>query len=106
MKLTRDADDNPVDFRITTWLTLIASALYLIPQVFGVEAADQAYLGGIPAFLTTSSNQGLAVPVLYISYIVVIATAAYLFLAVTFRGARSPITRRPAADERRAPGAA
>jgi len=30
--------------RITTWLTLIASALYLIPQVFGVEAADQAYL--------------------------------------------------------------
>src|SRR5512142_2867884 len=86
VKLTRDADDDAADFRLTTWLVLVASALYLVPQVFGVEAADQDYLAGVSGFLTTSSNLDWAVPILYASYLVLIATGGYLFAFVTLRG--------------------
>jgi hypothetical protein len=94
VKLTRDADDNATDFRISTVLVLAASALYFIPQVFGVEAADQEYLAGVSAFLTTSSNLDWAIPILYASYAILVATAGYLFSVVTLRGARAPISRR------------
>ncbi len=94
VKLTRDADDNATDFRITTGLVLAASALYLVPQVFGVEAADQDYLSGVSAFLTTNSNLDWAIPLLYASYLGLIATAGYLFAVVTMRGAGAPASRR------------
>ena len=96
VKLTRDADDNARDFRITTGLVLVSSAFYLIPQVFGVESTDQAAFGGVNAFLTTSSNLDWAVPILYVSYIILIATGAYLFSTVTFRKTGVPVSRRPA----------
>ena len=102
VKLTRDADDDAADFRLTTWLVLVASALYLVPQVFGVEAADQDYLASISGFLTTSSNTDWAVPLLYASYLVLIATGGYLFAFVTMRGSRAPASRRPAIAARTA----
>lgn len=95
VKLTRDSDDNANDFRITTVLVLISSALYLIPQVFGVESADQAALSGVSSFLTTSSNLDWAVPILYVSYIVLVATGVYLFSVVTFHKTGAPASRRP-----------
>lgn len=96
VKLTRDADDDPNDFRLTTILVLVASALYLVPQVFGVESADQDYLKPVNAFLTTSGNLDLAMPILYLSYLALIVTACYLFFEVTFRKVRGPVSRRPA----------
>ena len=48
VKLIRDPDDNPADFRLVSTLLLVASALYIVPQVYGMEAADQAYLGDLP----------------------------------------------------------
>ena len=95
IKLTRDADDNAADFRRTTILLIVASALYLIPQVFGVEAADQEYMTAVSSFLTTNSNVGLAMPLLYLSYVVLIATSAYLFVFVTFLKVKEPVSRRP-----------
>ena len=95
VKLTRDADDNATDFRITTVLVLVSSAFYMIPQVFGVESADQDALSGVNAFLTTSTNLDWAVPILYVSYIILIATGAYLFSTVTFRKTGVPASRRP-----------
>lgn len=95
VKLTRDADDNPTDFRITSGLVLLGSALYLIPQVFGVESADQDALSSVSSFLTTSSNLDWAVPILYLSYIVLIATGVYLFTRVTFHKTSVPASRRP-----------
>jgi hypothetical protein len=97
VKLTRDADDDPADFRVVTILVLTGSALYLVPQIVGVEAADQAYLSAVSAFLTTSSNPAWAVPILFVSYVVLAATGGYLFTVVTFRAARAPASRRPAA---------
>ncbi len=102
VKLTRDADDNAADFRIATGLVLAGSALYFIPQVFGVEAADQDYLAGVSAFLTTSSNLDWAIPILYASYVILVGAAGYLFTVVTLHGARVRITRR---QVKAAPGA-
>src|SRR5664279_5986621 len=65
VKLTRDADDDPAAFRLVSVLLVIASVLYIIPQVYGLEAADQvdalnavAGLGGIPVALTASDGAG------------------------------------------------
>ncbi len=96
VKLTRDADDNATDYRVTTGLILLAATLYLVPQVFGVEAADQDYLRAISSFLTTSSNLAWAMPLLYASYVVLIGTAGYLFTFVTFLKVKVPAHRRPA----------
>jgi len=98
VKLTRDADDNPNDFRLSTGLVLLSSALYLVPQVFGVESADQS--SPLASFLTTSSNLDWAVPILYVSYIMLIATGVYLFTSVTFHRTAAPISRRPSPPAR------
>ncbi len=98
VKLTRDADDNATDFRITSILLMIASTLYLVPQVLGVEAADQDYMSSVSSFFTTNSNLSWAMPILYVSYLVVAATAAYLFVIVTFNRVRGPVSRRPAVE--------
>jgi hypothetical protein len=95
VKVTRDADDNASDFRLTTWLLLVSSALYLVPQVFGVESADQTSLNAVSLFLTTKSNLEWAVPILYASYIILVGTAGYLFTTVTFHKSGSAASRRP-----------
>ncbi len=41
VKLLRDADDDPAAFRLVSILLVIASALYIVPQIYGLEAADQ-----------------------------------------------------------------
>lgn len=108
VKLTRDADDNATDFRITTILVLLGAVLYLVPQVLGVEAADQDYMSAISSFLTTSSNLAWAMPLLYASYLVLVATAGYLFVFVTFHKVRMPASRRreaPREEERSATAA-
>ena len=107
VKLTRDADDNAGDFRVTTVLMLLGSAFYLVPQVFGVEAADQKYLAPVNSFLTTNTNLAWAVPILYLSYLILVITAGYLFTAVTFEHRTSPARRAtPPAGEVQQPQAA
>jgi len=65
VKLVRDADDDPVAFRVVSLLLVVASVLYIIPQVYGLEAGDQDYLGGIPLFLTSSTNIAWARPIFW-----------------------------------------
>jgi hypothetical protein len=65
VKLVRDADDDPNAFRVVSLLLVAASILYIIPQVYGMEAADQAYLGDLPSMLISTSNLDLARPILW-----------------------------------------
>jgi hypothetical protein len=65
VKLLGDADDNPRTFNIVSILLVVASVLYIVPQVYGMEAADQAYLGNLPSFLNSVSNLALAKPILW-----------------------------------------
>ncbi len=79
VKLVRDADDDPAAFRIVSALLVIASVLYIVPQIYGLESADQAYLGDLPAALTSSTNLALARPILWISLGLVALTGGGLF---------------------------
>jgi hypothetical protein len=60
VKLIRDVDDDPAAYRLFSVLLVIASALYIVPQVYGMESADQAYLGGLPNALISTGNLGMA----------------------------------------------
>lgn len=79
VKIIRDPDENQEDFRTVSLLLVIASVLYIVPQVYGLEAADQAYLGNLPALLTSSSNLDVARPILWGSLGLVALTGAGLF---------------------------
>jgi hypothetical protein len=90
VKLTRDADDDPRAFRWFSILFVAASVLYIVPQIYGLESADQVdALSGIgldwtPGFLTAANaDEGtinaLAWPILGLSLALFAASAAFLF---------------------------
>jgi hypothetical protein len=86
-KLTGDSDDDPRTFRIVSLLLVAASMLYIIPQVYGVEAGDQvdslnsiANLGGIPAALVSGSNPDLSYPILNLSLLGFAITGTIIFV--------------------------
>jgi len=97
VKLIRDADDDATTFRWVSVLLVIASVLYIVPQIYGLEAADQvdalngfAGLGGIPDALSAANADagtinGLAWPILSLSLILVGVTAGLLFLRFVSR---------------------
>ena len=86
VKITGDSDDNPRAFRIVSILLVIASMLYIVPQIFGVESGDQvdswnaiAGLGGIPGALVSGSNPSLSYPILNLSLLGFAVTGAAMF---------------------------
>ena len=86
-KLTGDADDDPKTFRIVSVLLVIASMLYIIPQIYGVEAADQvdswnaiANLGGIPGALVIGPDLTVPYAILNLSLAGFAATGAVIFV--------------------------
>jgi hypothetical protein len=85
VKLLRDADDDPSAFRIVSALLVIASVLYIVPQVYGLEAADQDYLGGIPGALTSTTNLPLARVILWGSIALIGITSGGLFVRFLVR---------------------
>lgn len=85
VKIVRDADDDPVAFRIVSILLLVASVLYIVPQVYGMEAADQAALGDLPKMLVSTSNLDVARPIFWGSFALLGITAAALFVRFLLR---------------------
>jgi hypothetical protein len=106
-KLTGDSDDDARTFRIVSVLLVVASMLYIIPQVYGVEAGDQvdslnaiANLGWIPGALVSGSNPDVSYPILNISLLGFAATGAAIFgwfLRKT-KFARPPLSRTAAPE--------
>ena len=96
VKLIRDSDDDPAAFRLVSLLLLVASVLYIVPQIYGLEAADQvnslnaiANLGWIPGALSASDGAGavndLAWPILNVSLLLLALTGAWLFIRFLVR---------------------
>jgi len=90
IKLTRDADDDPVAWRWVSIVLVISSVLYIVPQIYGLEAADQVDalssfgLGWLPdALVAANPDAGtvnpLAWPIEIVSMVLVGLTGAYLF---------------------------
>lgn len=87
VKITGDSDDNPRDFRIVSILLVVASMLYIIPQIYGVEAADQvdswnsiAGLGWIPGALSSGTNMSISYPILNLSLLGFAITGGAMFI--------------------------
>ena len=85
VKIVRDADDDPAAFRLVSILLVVASVLYIVPQVYGMEAADQEYLGDLPSRLISTENLDLARPILWISIALFALTAGGLFVRFLVR---------------------
>jgi hypothetical protein len=79
VKLIRDPDDNPADFRLMSVMLVIASVLYIIPQVYGLEAADQG-LGDWSSALISTTNLDLARPLLWVTMALFGITGAAVFV--------------------------
>jgi len=96
VKLIRDADDDPGAFRLLSLLLVVASVLYIVPQVYGLEAADQAYLGSLPSSLISSENLGLARPILWVSLGLFGLTGFGLFVRFLLNlGRNEPVAEAP-----------
>lgn len=80
VKLWRDADDDPAAFRLVSVLLVIASVLYIVPQIYGLEGADQEYLGNLPALMISSENLDVARPILWLSLGLFALTGAVIFI--------------------------
>ena len=85
VKLLRDPDDDPAAFRLLSLLLIVASVLYIVPQVYGLEAADQAYLGDLPAMLISTTNLDVARPILWGSLGLIGLTGAAIFFRFLMR---------------------
>jgi hypothetical protein len=85
VKLIRDVDDDPVAFRNFSILLVVASILYIVPQVYGMEANDQALFGAGDSPLISTANLALARPILWISLGLVAVTGGAVFTRFMMR---------------------
>jgi hypothetical protein len=84
IKLLRDPDDNATDFQIQSILLVVASALYIVPQMYGMEAADQG-LGDWSTALISVNNLDLARPILWITLGLFAITGGLVFVRFLLR---------------------
>lgn len=80
VKLMRDMDDDPAVFRLVSVMLVIASVLYIVPQIYGMEAADQENLAAISSALISVSNLDIARPILWGSIALFMLTGAFIFV--------------------------
>lgn len=80
VKLLRDMDDDPAVFRLASIMLVVASALYIVPQIYGMEAADQENLATISSALISVSNLDVAKPILWGSIVAFALTGAFVFI--------------------------
>ena len=84
MKLLRDPDDNPRDFQVQSILLVIASALYIVPQMYGMEAADQG-LGDWSTAMISVNNLDVARPLLWVTLALFAITGGLVFVQFLLR---------------------
>ena len=95
VKLTGDADDDRRTFQAVSVLMVIASILYIVPQIYGLESADQVDalkgigLDWVPGALSAVGTDGtvnaLAWPILGTSLVLFGLTGAALFVRFVIR---------------------
>lgn len=101
VKVIRDADDDRKAFQIVSVLMVIASILYIVPQIYGLESADQVDalkgigLDWVPGALSAIGSDGttvnaLAWPILGTSLALFGLTGAALFIRFVIRLGRVP----------------
>lgn len=83
-----DADERSVLWQ--TYLTGLGATLYIVPFVIGVEAGSlSGALGGLAAFLVTTTNATWAIPLTYLS-MAIVAVLGAAAVAYNLRGVVAP----------------
>ncbi len=95
VKLVRDADDDPGAFRLVSLFLIIASVLYIVPQVYGMEAGNQPYLGSLPSLMVSVTNLAVARPLFWISIGLFALTGAGIFAWYVAKAMRAPTVSGP-----------
>jgi hypothetical protein len=96
IKFIRDADDDPIAYRWVSIVLFVSSILYIVPQIYGLESADQVDrlkgigLDWVPGALSAASGDPatvnpLAWPIYWLAVVLVALTGAFLFIRF-FRG--------------------
>ncbi|MEO8463327.1 MAG: hypothetical protein ABI555_08950 [Chloroflexota bacterium] len=85
VKLIRDMDDDPKIFQWVSGLLIAASVLYIVPQVYGMEGADQEVLGSLPGMMISVENMDLARPILWLSLALFALTGGAIFVRFLVR---------------------
>ena len=92
VKLVTDADDDPRAFQLVSHLLAAGATFYIAPTLLGVQMSA-LHLGrpwdGLAAALVTSTNQGLAIALLWIS----IAAIGFMGLVAVWYNLRLPSAR-------------
>jgi hypothetical protein len=88
VKLLYDSDDDLRAYRVATALLAVGAALYLVPQIFGIQATSQAWLAGASSFLTSTSNTALVRPILAFSLVGFGVIGSLIFYQVVITGRR------------------
>lgn len=97
VKLVRDPDENPTDYRLTALLITLGSMLYLVPVTLGVEVTSQNHLHSMSKFFTSSTNFDLAISLFYVAMTLLVVTGAFIFAYVVRKSAPKRAPARPAA---------
>lgn len=104
IKLIRDPDENPADYRTSVILMTIGSAFYMVPLTLGIEVTSQSHLSGLVRFLTSNTNFDLAIALFYVSLALVVLSAGYVFSYVILHSApHAGAISKPTAASRPAP---
>jgi hypothetical protein len=94
VKMSRRVDDDAGAYRLSTIFLVVGATLYYIPQVFGVEAADQENLAPLQN-LVSSANPTLALYIMWASLIGVTLVLGWLFMR-TLASANRTMAKRSA----------
>jgi hypothetical protein len=79
VKMVRDPDEDPRDYRLSAALLVVGSALYLVPLTLGVEVTSQSHLSWAAHHLSSNTNFAVAIGFFYASLALVMATGAFIF---------------------------
>jgi hypothetical protein len=79
VKLSRRMDDDVSAYRLATAFIVAGATLYYAPLVFGVEAASQDYLSGFAQVVTSNTDSGVALVIMWLSLLGVAVVAGWLF---------------------------
>ena len=80
VKMSRRVDDDIQAYRLATILIVAGASLYYAPLAFAVEANSQPYLAGFTQFMTSNTNPGVALGIMWVCLVGVIGIAGWLFM--------------------------
>ena len=88
VKLLYDADDDFQAYRVATVLMAAAAALYLVPQIFAIEAASQTWMAPFAGFMTSTENPTWVGPIVAVALVGYGVIGALIFYQVAITGRR------------------